>query len=498
MNEIVQIKTQRNSSLAIITVVMLCLLNVSTVVAAETPHILFIYLDDLGYGDVSFSNVNSKIKTPNIDRLAKQGISFTDAHAAAAICGPSRYGLLTGRYPWRRGKGGSNNGAKFRDTFVEDGRMTLASLLKKKGYNTGQFGKWGLRHDYSKAVLPGKIPGDMDAYDFKNQRLLGSQLVGFDYSWSITYLDKKNSDIKFQFENGLPVDPSLTPTDPYTWLPQSANKVVEYLETYAGKGTNSKFSIESKQPFFVYWDPPSPHDPIVPNKAFVGKSEAGPYGDFVLEVDHYIGELLRTLERLDLAKDTLVVFASDNGPAKGVYERVETFEHYSMGELRGMKTDILEGGHRVPLTVRWPGQIKAGQTSDALVSLTDWFATLAEMTGQTIPEDAGEDSLSFLSLLKEGRQTTPYRDSLIHNTAKGHFAYRLQNWVFIDDGSPPASEPEWFQKRRNVVPNTFSGQLYNLATDPTQSVNLYGKFPERASHMKSLMLREQQAGRTRK
>ena len=466
---------------------LLPLLGLSTSLA-DTPNILFIYLDDLGYGDVSFSNPVSKISTPNIDRLAREGISFTDAHAPAAICGPSRYGLLTGRYPWRRGKRGGTNGAKFRDLFIEEGRLTLASLLKQKGYNTAQFGKWGLRHNYSQAVLPGKTAGNMDAYDFENKRLMGSQLVGFDYSWCITYLNKVNSDIKFQFENGKPVDPTLKETDPYTWLPQSAKKVVEYLETYAGKRDNPKFGIDSKQPFFVYWDPPSPHEPIVPNKAFVGKSGAGLYGDFVVEIDHYIGNMLNTLDRLKLSDDTLVIFASDNGPALStVYDRALEFDHYSMGERRGIKTDILEGGHRLTLVVRWPGMVKPGQRSDALVSLTDWFATLANITGQKIPANAAEDSLSFLPLLLDGNLAKPYRESIIHHTPQGIFAIRQQDWIFIDHGPPDPSEPEWFRKKRNVQPHSFPGQLYNLKDDPTQSVNLYGQHPERVRKMKALL-----------
>ena len=465
--------------------------------AEQTPNILFIYLDDLGYGDVSFSNPESKILTPNVDRLAREGISFTDAHAAAAVCGPSRYGLLTGRYPWRRGKGGTSNGAKFRDQFLESGRMTVASLLKQKNYNTGQFGKWGLRHNYSEAVLPGREPGDLDAYDFDNKRLMGSQLVGFDYSWCITYLDKEDSNIKSQFENGSPIDPTLAPTDPYAWLPDSADKVVEYLEVYAGESENPKFGIDTNQPFFVYWDPPSPHDPIVPNEAFVGKSGAGLYGDFVLEVDHYIGNMLKALDRLNLTEKTMVVFASDNGPATGVYERVQEFEHYSMGERRGMKTDVLEGGHRVPLVVRWPGFIEPDQRSGELVSLTDWLATIAEITGQGIPADAGEDSVSFLSLLRNGSQEKPYRESIIHHTPKGEFAIRHQDWVFIDGGAAPASEPEWYRTLRNVESNTYPGQLYNLEYDPTQSFNLYGLYPEKVQELKALMENAKQEGRTR-
>ncbi|MDA0350313.1 MAG: arylsulfatase [Verrucomicrobia bacterium] len=490
MSKYYRIKHQRSFLKEAYIVGLLALLGVTAAWSqspSQSPNILFIYLDDLGYGDVSFSNPESKIPTPHIDRLAHEGISFTDAHVAASVCGPSRYGLLTGRYPWRRGKGGTSNGAKFRDLFIENGRMTVASLLKQKNYNTGQFGKWGLRHNYSEAVLPGKSPGDLDAYDFKKKRLMGAQLVGFDYSWCITYLDKEDSNIKSQFENGSPLDSTLAPTDPFRWLPDSANKVVEYLESYAGKKINPKFGIDPEQPFFIYWDPPSPHEPIVPNKAFTGTSGAGLYGDFVVEIDHYIGDLLDALDRLNLTENTLVIFASDNGPDSTSYERVKTHEHYSMGHRRGIKTDILEGGHRLPLVVCWPGMIQPDQTSDQLVSFTDWFATLAELTGQSIPAGAGEDSLSFLELLLKGSLKQPYRENMIHHTPGGEFAVRQKDWIFIDHGPPESSEPEWFREERKVKPHSFPGQLYNLKDDPTQSINLYGEYPERVQEMKSLL-----------
>ena len=478
-------------------ITLLTWVGVSTVSSqspSETPNILFIYLDDLGYGDVSFSNPNSKIPTPHIDRLAHEGISFTDAHAPAAVCGPSRYGLLTGRYPWRRGKGGTSNGAKFRDLFIENNRMTIASLLKQRGYNTAQLGKWGLRHNYSDAVRPGREPGDLDAYDFETKRLLGAQLVGFDYSWCITYLVKEDSNIKTQFENGSPLDPSLADTDPYRWLPDSAEKVVEYLEVYAGEKENSKFGIDADQPFFIYWDPPSPHDPVVPNEAFIGKSGAGAYGDFVFEIDHYIGDMLDALDRFNLADQTLVIFASDNGPDVSSYERIRSHNHFSMGNRRGIKTDVLESGHRLPLVVRWPGHIQPNQTNDQLVSLTDWFATLAEITGQKIPKDAGEDSLGFLPLLLKGHLDQPYRTSVIHHTPRGEFAIRHNDWVFVDHGPPEADEPEWFREQLKVESHDYPGQLYNLKTDPTQSIDLYGIHPEKVRELKSLLLEAKNNG----
>ncbi len=461
----------------------------------EKPNILFIYLDDLGYGDVTCYNPDSKIHTPNIDRLAKEGMAFTDAHTPAPICGPSRYGLMTGRYPWRRGKGGTDNGDKFRDVFVEKGRTTLASLLKKEGYNTAQIGKWGIRHNYSDAVKPGKEPGHKDSYDFPNKRLLGSQAVGFDYSWCMTHLfPAPGTDAighsKHQLENGLPVDPTLKISDPHSWLPGSAMKVVEYLETYAGKKENPKFGLDRKNPFFIYFDPPSPHTPIVPNKEFLGKSGAGDYGDFVLEIDHYVGKILDALDRLKLSDNTLIVFSSDNGPETYCYERIKSYKHYSMGALRGAKRCAWEGGHRVPFIVRWPGVVKPGQRCDELVGLTDWLATFADISGLELSDNEGEDSVSILPLLKGS--TEPVRESIIHHTPSGHFAIRHEDWLFIDyktgDGNGGGrKEPGWLRKERGVLSHRSKAELFNLKDDPQQTTNLYDKHPEKASELKKLL-----------
>ena len=472
---------------------LLAIFVVGAVSAKTTrPNVLFIYLDDLGYGDSSATNPGSKIPTPNIERLAREGVSFTDAHAPAAICGPSRYGLMTGQYPWRRGKDGMGNGAKFRDLFMDRSRPTVATLFRQAGYTTAQLGKWGLRHNYSEAVKPGREPGDPDAYDFVNRRLLGSQLVGFDYSWSITYLDRTSSDIKVQFENGRPVDPSLTPTDPYRWLPDSADKVVEYLRVHAGKTNYPAFGVERSKPFFIYWDPPSPHTPYVPNEPFVGRSGAGVYGDFVMEIDHHIGRMLTALDELGLAGDTLVVFASDNGPDSQTYERLREFGHAGAGIRRGIKTDVFEGGHRVPLIVRWPRVVEAQRQSTALISFTDWFATFAELTGQSMPPNAGEDSVSFLNVLRD-EKATGSRRSVIHHSSRGVFAIRHDDWIYIDADAAPADEPEWYRDLRGVKPGAGPGQLYHLARDPSQAQNLAGKDPERVARLKS-MLAQAKAG----
>lgn len=457
----------------------------------ENPNILLIYLDDMGYGDPQCFNPDSKIPTPNIDKLALEGIRFTNVHTPAPICGPSRYGLMTGCYPWRRGEGGFGNGAKFRDTFIEEGRLTLASLLKEQGYNTAQIGKWGLRHNYSKAVKPGMEPGNKDAYDFPNKPLLGSQLFGFDYSYCLTFLFPAPgtsiiSDSKHQFENGLPVDTTLTEKDPYQWLPESALKVHEYIETYAGKKENPNFNLDRSKPFFIYWDPPSPHEPIVPNKEFIGKSGAGKYGDFVYEIDYYIGMMLKALEDLQLAKNTIVIFSSDNGPESTAYDRVNEYGHYSMGNWRGAKRDSWEGGNRVPFIVRWPDHINPNTTNESPICLTDLLATFSELLGSELPNNQGEDSFSFLRLLSKKETNKMERAPIIYHSTKGNMGIRDGDWVLLETPNGiEAREPEWFRKERGVIEHSEKVELFNLRQDPQQLKNLSLEYPKKVNELKT-------------
>lgn len=458
---------------------------------SEKPNILLIYLDDMGYGDPQCFNSESKIPTPNIDLLANQGVSFTNAHTPAPVCGPSRYGLMTGCYPWRRGKGGFGNGAKFRDVFIEEGRSTIATLLKQQGYNTAQIGKWGLRHNYSKAVKPGMKPGIRGAYDFPNKPLLGSQLFGFDYSYCLTFLFPASgtsiiSDSKHQFENGLPVDSTLTEKDPYQWLPESAMKVHEYIETYAGKKENPNFGLDRNKPFFIYWDPPSPHEPIVPNKEFIGKSGAGKYGDFVYEIDHYIGMMLKALDETDLAKNTIVIFSSDNGPESTAYNRVNEYNHYSMGNWRGAKRDSWEGGNRVPFIVRWPGQINPNTSNESPICMTDLFATFSELLGEELPDNQCEDSFSFLSLLSKKKSDKVERAPIVYHSTKGNMGIRDGDWVLLETPNGiEAREPEWFRIKRGVIEHSEKVELFNLKEDPQQLKNLSLQYPEKVNYLKT-------------
>ena len=459
----------------------------------EKPNILFLYMDDMGIGDPGCYNPESLIPTPNIDALATQGVRFTDSHTPAPVCGPSRYGLITGRYPWRRGEHGFGNGKSYGDVMIENGRQTIASILKANGYNTAQMGKWGLKNNYSDAVKPGRAPGTIDAYDFPNRKLLGSNSVGFDYAYTQTHIYEKEgfdsirgmaaiSDCKMPFVNGLPVNKDLEPENPYNWVPNSAKKVIEYLEVYGGKKENAEYGLDRNKPFFIYWDPPGPHAPYTPLPEFVGKSKVGRYGDYVYEIDHFIGQMLAALEALDLAKNTIVIFSSDNGPDKRSFERIEQFNHYGMGSWRGVKLDQWEGGNRTPFIARWPGHIEPNTVNNHQICLTDMMATFSELVGHELAENEGEDSFSALSLLKTGKPSQK-RPPILYNTPRKKLGIRKEEWVFIDAASG-GIDPDWFKKERGVVAHTQNVELFNLADDPQQTTNIALEYPEKVKELK--------------
>lgn len=452
----------------------------------EKPNILLIYCDDLGYGDPGCYNPGSRIPTPNIDRLAGEGILFTDAHSPAAICGPSRYGLLTGRYSWRKVDGASN-GPAFGDLRIENGRLTLASILKSQGYNTAQMGKWGLRHNYGDALKEGlQIAEELtkESFDFPEKRLLGANLCGFEYAWSLPHLSS-HKNTKYAFENGLPLDPELKEYDAHRWLPDGTRKAVDYLEVYAGKKEYEPFHIDRSKPFFLYWDPHVPHLPVVPNIPYLGGSSAGDYGDFVFELDHCIGEILKALERNGLKENTLVIFSSDNGPEQTAYDRIIEYRHYSMGEWRGVKRDNWEGGTRVPLIIRWPGKISPGSVNETPICLTDLMATFAGILGVELPAGQGEDSYSVLPLLTGGNPAEFARAPVIYHTFEREMAIREGPWVLIDAPTGMQSkEPVWFRNERGVQEHSEPVELFHLVKDPRQLENLAAEYPEKVAAMK--------------
>lgn len=455
---------------------------------SELPNIIYILADDLGYGDVSSYNPDAAWKTPNIDRIAAEGMSFRDAHTGSAVCTPTRYGVLTGRYAWRtRLKEGVL--WSWDKPLIESGEMTVGSLLQKKGYFTGCIGKWhlGLGWQYHE-VNP-------DSADFSKPLAGGPTTLGFDYFFGIT----ASLDIPpyVYIENDL----STTVPNEYTqngskmgwWrkgltgsdfeheqvLPLLTKKAVSFIENQAKSPT--------KQPFLLYFPLPAPHTPILPTKDFLGKSGTNLYGDFMLQVDWTVGEILRVLDEQNIADETLIIFTSDNGCSNQAdYEELASFGHDPSYLFRGHKADIFEGGHHVPFVVRWPGKVKAGSSSDQIICLTDLLATIAGITGETLAPDAGVDSYNLLPVMLDG-QTKQIREATVHHSVNGSFAIRKGKWkLILCPGSGGWSDPVPGSPEEDGLPPF---QLYNLEEDIGELNNLVENYPDVVKDLK-LMLSE--------
>ena len=469
------------------------------------PNIVIIYADDMGYGDLNCQNPNSKIPTPNLDKLASEGMRFSDAHSSSGICSPSRFALLTGTYHWRRQHGivGAFGKPFFRDTDI-----TLPQILKTKGYKTACIGKWHLGWDWEfkneptgEAVVFGKkrkfyLPEDLD---FSKPISGGPLDRGFDYYFgdgTINFppyawiendqfleiptepLDPTN--IGFESKEGhmeFRPGPMVKGWNPYKVLPTLTTKTVEWISKQ-----------DKNQPFFLYFALPSPHAPIIPNDEFIGKSEAGPYGDFMFQTDWVAGQVLKALKDKGLEENTIVIFSSDNGPENYAWERAEKYDHFSMGNFRGLKRDVWEGGHHVPFIIKWPGQIDAGSTSDEVISQVDLMATLASLVGIELPDSAAPDSYNFLSVIKGEAYDSPIRETSVHNTFAHTWGIRKGDWLYINDSTGGHRiVPESFAKLRGYTEFNTEGVLFNMKDDPEQRNNLYNKYPEKIKEMDLLL-----------
>ena len=475
--------------------------------APRKPNIVYILADDMGYGDLACQNPKSKIPTPNLDRLATQGVRFTDAHAPTAVCTPTRYAVLTGRYCWRsrlqRGVLGP-----WGETLIESGRLTVASLLKEHGYDTACIGKWHLGWQWPTrdGRRPQSGPDRLSNVDFTRPIGDGPTTRGFD-----TYFgtDVPNYPPYCFIEDartvGLPSAPSTPvfnhpgPMLPeWKWvdiMPELTRRAVKYIEDAA--------KASPARPFFLYFPLTAPHFPIVPAPEFQGKSGAGLYGDFVAQVDWTVGQVLEALDRTGLAPGTLVVFTSDNGPevsgeiGVGAYERIQQYGHASMGDLRGVKRDAWEGGHRVPFLARWPGKIGPGSASNEVICLADLMATAAAIVGAELPASAGEDSYNILPALMGEKLQKPIREATVLHSASGRFAIRQGEWVFVDAPTGGDNrEPDWFKKERGYQPHNFPGELYDLSQDLSERRNLYGEHPEIVQRLKALLEKYKAEGRS--
>ncbi|MEZ6129224.1 MAG: arylsulfatase [Planctomycetaceae bacterium] len=456
---------------------VLLLLSMCTEIAAATPNIVVILVDDMGYGDPGCYNPESKIPTPHIDSLATTGMRFTDAHAAGPLCHLSRYGLMTGRYPFRATCG------KWREEpTIREGEMTIASLLKTKGYRTAMVGKWHLgfaENGYENPLPGGPVDRGFDTYfgirastDIPPYFYIrGNKAV----TPPTNHIAANNSDgwspIQGAFwrEGGIAPDLQLENV-----LPRFTNEALQVLRQHSQQNAGNRV------PLMLYLAYPAPHTPWLPSREFLGRSGASLYGDFTMMVDSEVGRILAELERSGMTDDTLVIFSSDNGPTW--YDNdVQRFDHDCSGGLRGMKADAWEAGHRVPFIVRWPGIVNPASSSDQTICFTDLLATLADVVDADLPDDAGPDSFSFHRVLT-GRQPEGQRvrEDLVIQSGSGFMTLRSGHWKLIQGlGSGGFSEPKNRQPEAGEAP----GQLYNLSTDLGETNNVYAQNPDMVARL---------------
>jgi arylsulfatase A len=457
--------------------------------AGSAPNIVLILVDDMGYGDPGCNNADSKIPTPNIDSLAKQGMRFTDAHAPGPLCHMSRYGLMTGRYPFR-----TDVSRWPKQPLIDEGQMTIASLLKSQGYHTAMVGKWHLgflENGYENPLPGGPVDRGFDSYfgirastDIPPYFYIrGNRAVAPPTDTIEANSSEGWSPIQGAFWRAGGIAPGLKLENV---LPEFTDEAVKVI------GEHSK--REGDEPLMLYLAYPAPHTPWLPSEEFEGKSGTGMYGDFTVMVDAMIGRVLKALDSAGMEDDTLVIFSSDNGPVW--YDAdVERLGHDSAGGLRGMKADAWEAGHRMPFLARWPGQVKPGAVSRQNICFTDFLATFAAIVGTDLPADAGPDSFNFLpALLGEQAEDTQIRDSLVIASGNGTMTIRSGPWKLITGlGSGGFSKPN----RIKPEPGGPKGQLYNLDDDLAETTNLYQARPQVVEKLTAQLARIRESGRSR-
>lgn len=472
----------------------------------QPPNIIILYADDMGFGDLGIQNPDSKIPTPNLDRLAAEGMRFTDGHSSSGICTPSRYALLTGRHHWRDFHGivGAMGGPAFKK-----GQYTIAQLLQENGYTTACIGKWHLGWDWEAIRKPDWTQQDsMElfgrphkyypslAYDWSLPIPGGPLERGFDYYfgdgtinmppyvWIENDRVTETPTVSMTTPDGLALEgnwearpgPALEDWDFFKVLPTLTQKALDYL--------NNQKSAD--QPFFLYMAFPSPHAPIIPNEEFRGKSKAGAYGDFVYQTDWCAGEILKTLEAIGATDNTMVIFTSDNGPERYAYDRIRNFDHHSSAPFRGLKRDIYEGGHHVPFVVRWPEKIAAGTVCREMISQVDILKTISQIIGAELPSGLAHDSHDFSGIWLGSEERTGIRKATVHNTFEGRYALRSGDWLYINHQSGYHSQPpEWAADHFGYPPLTDTVQLYNLREDIAQKVNLADQMPEKVQQLQT-------------
>ena len=479
--------------------------NVVLETSKKLPNIIYVLADDLGYGDINTFNPEGKIKTPNIDKLALEGMKFTDAHTSSAVCTPTRYGILTGRYNWRSNLKSSVLTGKSK-ALIPINRKTVAALLQQKNYNTAFIGKWHLGWDWALKNKndvrgDGWSANDFDNIDFSKPVKNGPKELGFDYSYG--HSGSLDMAPYVYVENGLATKVPDTVTvnkGKYTWWregPTSSDFIHDDVTPNFFRRSFSYIEEKSKEskPFFLYLALPSPHTPILPTEEWLGSSELNPYGDFVIMIDDYMGQLMKTVKDAGIEENTIVIFASDNGCSpQANFKLLAGKGHDPSAGYRGHKADIFEGGHRVPFVVKWPMVIEAGTLNGQTICSTDFFATCAEITQTTLQSNEGEDSFSLIPLFEDPNTSDFLREATVHSSINGSFAIRKDNWKLIFcPGSGGWSAPLPDSDFAIELPKF---QLYDLSNDPEEENNLYGEHPEIFNELNNLMVSYIENGRS--
>lgn len=471
------------------------------------PNILIIYTDDQGYGDVSALNLDAKFSTPNIDRLIGEGINFTHGHSAASVCTPSRYALMTGRYPWRtRLKFGVTQAGD--PSIIAEDRLTIGGMLNQSGYNTACVGKWHLgmllpgergNRDWSKPIKQGPLDRGFDYWFgiptspkivcawFENRGLAPGaaeptlltyhkrNLPHIGPRWRImqpfyTDLDQQP---KETIQNSRFITEAAPDWNDDQLLTRYTNQAMKWVGEKADDAKNGK-------PFFLYFSMTSPHEPVAPRDDFIGISGVGGYGDFVMETDYHIGRLLDHLEENGLRDNTLILYSSDNGPENTWKGRIEEIDHDSSGVLRDGKRSQYEGGHRVPFAITWPAVIEAGRIWERPVCQSDLMATVAEIVGFELPENAAEDSHSLAAILADDTANFERIPLVSTNNQEGHFAITEGPWKLL----MPSGKNE--------------RELYDLSSDLGEQTNLFSEHPEVARRLEAKLTKIVTNGRSTK
>ncbi|MHC4873558.1 MAG: sulfatase family protein, partial [Planctomycetota bacterium] len=462
---------------------------------ANRPNVIYILADDMGYGDVRYLNKDCKFPTPNLDQLGRDGMAFTDAHSSSAVCTPSRYSIMTGRYCWRTFmKKGVLGGTD--TSILGENRRTVANIFKENNYSTACVGKWHLGWEWqpkegceAKDIKESWVGDTAEWIDFTKPVKKGPTEFGFDYYYGIS--GSLDMPPYVYLENDMPVGiPDCWASDKefvrggprLHWL--RANNVLGHLTEKAVDYIHN----QKDNPFFLYFPLTAPHGPIAPAPEFAGKSKISLYADFCMEVDHRVGQIMEALEYTGQTDNTMIIFTTDNGASSGVAEcdmLEKRYGHYSSYIYRGYKSDIWDGGHRLPFLVRWPEKVKAGTYCNETTGIFDLHATVSDLLNYTCRPDEGEDSVSFLPALTGEKIDNNGREAVIHHSMSGKFAIRKDNWkMCYCPGSGGWASPTDKEAEEEKLPDF---QLYNMKDDPEEKNNLIGKETEVEKELLSLL-----------